>query len=71
MTGGADAPGVTRLVDEVPAQDLAAPALLKLDVQGFELQALSGCEDLLERFARVTVECSFVALYAGQAFADA
>ncbi|MGB5096268.1 MAG: hypothetical protein WBN82_00010 [Porticoccaceae bacterium] len=26
---------VARLADEVPAADLAAPALLKLDVQGF------------------------------------
>ena len=62
---------VTRLADAVPATDLAAPALLKLDVQGFELQALAGCEDLLARFAWVYVECSFVELYAGQAFADA
>jgi hypothetical protein len=55
----------------VSVDDLKAPALLKLDVQGFELQALAGCADLLERFAWVTVECSFVELYAGQAFADA
>ena len=41
------------------------------DVQGFELQALAGCEDVLERFAWVYVECSFMELYAGQAFADA
>ena len=47
------------------------PALLKLDVQGFELPALAGCETLLDRFAWVTVEGSFVELYAGQAFADA
>ncbi|MGB5146631.1 MAG: FkbM family methyltransferase [Porticoccaceae bacterium] len=61
---------VARLADEVPAADLAAPALLKLDVQGFELQALAGCEDVLERFAWVYVECSFMELYAGQSFAD-
>jgi FkbM family methyltransferase len=46
------------------------PALLKLDVQGFELQALAGCEDQLARFAWVYVECSFMELYEGQAFAD-
>ena len=46
------------------------PALLKLDVQGFELEALRGCEDLLDRFAYVYAECSFVELYAGQALAD-
>lgn len=37
---------VARLADEVPAADIAAPALLKLDVQGFELQALAGCKDV-------------------------
>ncbi|MCG2634294.1 MAG: FkbM family methyltransferase, partial [Gammaproteobacteria bacterium] len=62
---------VARLADHVPAEVIEPPALLKLDVQGFELQALAGCEDLLERFDWVYVECSFVELYAGQAFADA
>lgn len=62
---------MVRLSDHVSAESIAAPALLKLDVQGFELQALAGCEDLLECFAWVYVECSFVELYAGQAFADA
>ncbi|MHB8311541.1 MAG: FkbM family methyltransferase [Metallibacterium sp.] len=45
--------------------------MLKLDVQGYELQALRGCETLLEAFAWVYCECSFVELYAGQALADA
>lgn len=62
---------VTRLSDAMLAEDLAAPALLKLDVQGFEFQALAGCESLLDRFIWVYVECSFVELYAGQALADA
>jgi FkbM family methyltransferase len=61
---------VVRLADVLPAQEVAAPALLKLDVQGFELQALEGCEDVLPQFDWVYVECSFVELYAGQAFAD-
>ncbi|MGE3297370.1 MAG: FkbM family methyltransferase [Porticoccaceae bacterium] len=61
---------VLRLADALPAADIAAPALLKLDVQGFELQALAGCEEVLERFAWVYAECSFQELYAGQAFAD-
>jgi hypothetical protein len=46
------------------------PALLKVDVQGFELAALSGCASLLDRFAGVYVECSFVPLYAEQPIAD-
>ena len=50
--------------------DLSAPALLKLDVQGFELAALEGCASLLDRFAAVYVEGSFVPLYAEQPLAD-
>ena len=61
---------VVRLADVLAAQEIAAPALLKLDVQGFELQALEGSEDVLPRFDWVYVECSFVELYAGQALAD-
>jgi FkbM family methyltransferase len=44
-------------------------ALLKLDVQGFELSALQGCGRLLERFNYVYVEASFIELYVGQALA--
>lgn len=61
---------IGRLVDYLNAADIMPPALLKLDVQGFELMALRGCEDLLGRFAYVYTECSFVELYAGQALAD-
>jgi FkbM family methyltransferase len=61
---------VAPLREFVSAADIQAPALLKLDVQGFELEALRGCEDLLDRFANVYAECSFVELYAGQALAD-
>jgi FkbM family methyltransferase len=50
--------------------DLCLPGLLKLDVQGFELAALAGCASLLDRFAAVYVECSFVRLYAEQPLAD-
>jgi FkbM family methyltransferase len=61
---------VGRLSDFVTVEDIKAPALLKLDVQGFELEVLRGCEDLLGQFAQVYVECSFVELYTGQALAD-
>jgi FkbM family methyltransferase len=46
------------------------PALLKLDLQGGELDALRGAERLLGSIDTVFAECSFVELYAGQAFAD-
>lgn len=60
---------VGRLADFVSAQEIISPALLKIDVQGYELEALRGCDDLLDRFMYVYVECSFVELYTGQALA--
>jgi hypothetical protein len=61
---------VAPLREFVPASDIESPALLKLDVQGFELEALRGCEDMLNQFAYVYAECSFVELYARQDLAD-
>ncbi|MFQ5661411.1 MAG: FkbM family methyltransferase [Gammaproteobacteria bacterium] len=61
---------VVRLNDCLSEDDLSGPALLKLDVQGFELEALQGSEELLGCFQLVYVECSFVELYEGQALAD-
>jgi FkbM family methyltransferase len=61
---------VGRLGEFVSKERLREPALLKLDVQGFELSALNGCEELLGSFAWIYVECSFVELYQGQAMAD-
>jgi FkbM family methyltransferase len=49
--------------------DIKSPALLKLDVQGFELEALMGCESLLASFDSIYCECSFVELYSGQKMA--
>lgn len=51
------------------ANDIIAPAMLKLDVQGFELQALEGCRSLLSAFHHVYCECSFLELYKGQSLA--
>jgi FkbM family methyltransferase len=56
----------TRVVQVGPLEEIVLPdeivppALLKLDVQGYELEALKGCEDLLERCRHVYAECSFV-----------
>lgn len=61
---------IGRLSDYVNPEQVVPPAMLKLDVQGYELEALRGCEDLLGRFSYVYVECSFVELYSGQALVD-
>lgn len=61
---------VARLAELVPGSSIRTPALLKIDVQGFERQVLAGCEDVLDRFDWVYVECSFLELYQGQARAD-
>jgi len=60
---------VCRLSDYVAAEEICPPAMLKLDVQGYELEALLGCEQLLNRFDQIYVECSFVELYEGQPMA--
>jgi FkbM family methyltransferase len=50
--------------------ELVRPVLLKLDVQGFELEALRGAERVLGSVDTVLTECSFVPFYAGQALFD-
>jgi FkbM family methyltransferase len=50
-------------------EDIVMPSLLKLDVQGYELEALEGCANLIEKFQYIYCECSFVELYTGQSFA--
>ncbi len=58
------------LRDYIGQEEIQLPALLKIDVQGYELESLKGCEDLLNNFSYVYVECSFIELYKGQAFAQ-
>lgn len=61
---------IAPLSNFVLPEQIVPPAMLKIDVQGYELEALRGCEELLFRFDYVYVECSFVELYSGQALAD-
>jgi FkbM family methyltransferase len=60
---------VTTLSKCIARESIERKSLLKLDVQGYELLALRGCEDLLSDFDYVYVEGSFVELYVGQALA--
>jgi FkbM family methyltransferase len=60
---------VERIDDILRDTKLPQPILVKLDVQGFELAALKGMPELLERAAHVYAEVSFVELYQGQPLA--
>lgn len=66
---GLEKVSVAKLSDCIGEGDIQGVALLKIDVQGYELNTLSGCRDLLGRFRYVYVECSFITLYTGQALA--
>jgi FkbM family methyltransferase len=67
---GWDSVAIAPLSVFLSADDIIPPAFLKVDVQGYELEALKGCEGLFHRFSHVYVECSFVELYEGQAHAS-
>ena len=45
------------------------PVFVKIDVQGYELEVLKGCDDLIEHFRYLFIECSYIELYEGQALA--
>jgi FkbM family methyltransferase len=55
-----------RLDDVVCAQSLPQPDIIKLDIQGFELEALRGAGAALRGARAIISEVSFVELYHGQ-----
>lgn len=57
---------VKRLDNLLKPSDLPQPALLKIDVQGFEYEVLLGAGELLQHFSHLYVEVSFIELYTGQ-----
>ncbi len=61
---------VARLDALLPAARITRPCLLKIDVQGSELDVLRGAEGTLQAVDQLYVECSFVEFYAGQALAS-
>jgi FkbM family methyltransferase len=66
---GSEVVRVERL-DEAGAMPAAGTVLLKLDVQGHELEVLRGAGEILTRIAYVYSEVSFVELYADQPLAS-
>jgi FkbM family methyltransferase len=60
---------VATLESELSDDRIREPALLKLDVQGYELQALRGSLSMLHRFRHIYSEVSFAELYEGQSMA--
>ena len=50
-------------------ENIESPAMLKLDIQGFEMEALKGCESIIHKFNYIYCECSFIELYSGQKLA--
>jgi FkbM family methyltransferase len=57
---------VRRLDSVICEDDIKHPSLLKIDVQGFELEVLKGAENLFNVIDDIYVEVSFVELYTGQ-----
>jgi FkbM family methyltransferase len=60
---------VGRLNDFLALDCVHPPCLLKIDVQGYELQVINGCREVLPFVDYLYVECSYVELYARQALA--
>jgi hypothetical protein len=60
---------VGRLSEFLPLDRISPPCLLKIDVQGYELQVINGCREALPLVDYLYVECCYVELYARQALA--
>lgn len=57
---------VARLDDLVEKERIAIPDLIKLDIQGYELEALKGGIHTMQQTKYILMEVSFVEMYTGQ-----
>ncbi len=60
---------VKPLEEVIQKTEVVPPVLVKIDVQGAELEVLKGCETMLPCFDYLYIECSFMELYVGQSLA--
>ena len=60
---------VSRLSNYMTTDLVNKNILIKIDVQGYELEVLRGAGNILSQIQTIYVECSFVELYAQQAIA--
>jgi FkbM family methyltransferase len=60
---------VAPLAKYLGPEQLRPPAMLKIDVQGYELEVLKACDPLLHLFRFIYLEASFTELYQGQPLA--
>ena len=58
---------VKRIEDLINAQQIPVPDIIKLDIQGFELEAIKGVGDYLAKVKYIICEVSFQQFYYGQA----
>ena len=57
-------------MDDFPSLHIREPVLLKLDVQGYEKNALQGAKKILRHIDYIALEVSFVKLYENQPLFD-
>jgi FkbM family methyltransferase len=61
---------LVKLDDFVTLLDMKSPSLLKIDVQGMEMDVLNGCINLLPRIDFIVCEAALVQLYDNQPLFD-
>jgi FkbM family methyltransferase len=57
-------------MDDFPSLNIKEPVLLKLDIQGYEKNALEGAKRILQHIDYIAIEMSFVKLYENQPLFD-
>lgn len=51
---------IVRIDHTLSAEDLVPPVILKIDAEGFEMDVLEGCHDILNQVAMIIMETRFI-----------